>query len=253
MADWGLKDYEDLHALHTEAAENFNDDHPNGRLAKTLFVSAHNLHDFNAHTFSEMGNFVDDQNMLQVVYLQRGPPALFSLYWMIEHHHYSTAYSRVRFLLELYLVVRKLNRDKDWSATKYQQKRKELHKVGPEEDNPVTEFFGGVRGNVLGEFKQRDDLNKTIHSMLSNFGSHPNSFRAAHYDGKRRAPDMERDALALGCEFSYGLASQYIRTFEHTDAGKSVHRYFLDLIEDIYATNIPILSAFDEDLEYLIP
>jgi hypothetical protein len=57
---------------------------------------------------------------MQLFYLRRGVRALFSVYYATKHHHYSTAYSRIRVLLKLYLVVREMNRKQEKTKQKFQ-------------------------------------------------------------------------------------------------------------------------------------
>lgn len=253
MENWSPSDYAEIYSLHMEAAEDYSEDHPNGRLARTLFVSSHNIYDFQSRIAFEAGDAVDERHALQMLYLPRGSSALFSLFWMVKHHYYSTAYSRVRFLLELYLVVRELNRNKERTKKKYENAidKMKSNKYETYEDTPVTSLFSGIRGNVLGDFKSRHDLYRGLHGQISNFGSHPNTIQASYHDG-RRSPEMEIDALLLGCSFAYGLTAQYIRTFEGTEIEKEIHIHLLDIIEDLAITGMPLLEMFDEDLEYAL-
>jgi hypothetical protein len=67
-----------------------------------LLTATQNLHDTDTTLRHAYGDVIGDEHKMQLFYLRRGVRALFSVYYAAKYHHYSTAYSRIRVLLELY-------------------------------------------------------------------------------------------------------------------------------------------------------
>ncbi len=94
---WSQYDFEAIEALHEEVAEDYSDpNHPHGEHARVLLTATQNLHDTDTALRHVYGDIIGDEHKMQLFYLRRGLRSLFSVYQAAKHHHYSTAYSRIR-------------------------------------------------------------------------------------------------------------------------------------------------------------
>lgn len=248
---WYRSDYEELYALHQEAAEDYTGENPNSKLAQTFLAATHNLHDFRQRAIRAFGDVVEDKHKMQITYLHRGVDALFSLFWLIRHHQYTAAYGRVRFLLETYLVVRYFNENKQRAGKKWQEKLNDYKQgeYGRYESDPLTKYFDGVRRNLLSDFDDKYDWFDEIMGQLSDMGAHPQSIHSMYNDSKFNA-ETEKDLFQFGAIFDFGMAAQYVRTFEDTPYDSLV-RDELDLIFVQVMMQCPHLPVFlEDDLEF---
>lgn len=248
---WYPADYEDLFKLHLESAQDYTDNNPNRELAKSFFTSAHSLHDFHTSVRWTFGQVAEDRHRMQLVYLQRGIDALFSLFWLIRHHLYTAAYGRIRFLLETYLVVREFNRDKESTGAKYQEILAEYREDGysSEQTDPMTSYVDGRRRSLLGDFYEQYDWFDQMMGLLSDMGAHPQSIQSMDHD-KEWNSALEEDLFQFGNVFNFGIAAQYVRTFEDTDASRVVKEQLDPIFVQVMLTHPEIPTFLEEDLEF---
>lgn len=248
---WTKYDFETIENLHQESAEDYSYPHPNQNEAQTLLVSAQNLHDFHTQLEKTQGSAIGDEHTLQLSCLRRGVRAIISMYWLCKHHCYIASYGRVRFLLELYLVVREFNREKEKTKRKWQKFKRDLRNndYGPYETLPMTDYFGGKRRQLKGELADKEELYGDVYDHLSNIASHPHSMKSSRNDGIW-TKDQEEDIFRFGLIFAYALAVQYIRTFEDTDIQRFVHKEMDNVIVQVLLAFDYIPLFLEEDLEF---
>ena len=116
---WTRFDFEDIESLYIEDAEEYTDTHPNRGGAETFLTAIPSLHDFQIILEKALGSGIEKEHEMQLIYLPRGIQALKSIYWLVKHHCYTACYGRIRFLLELYFVVREFNREKEKTRKKW--------------------------------------------------------------------------------------------------------------------------------------
>lgn len=153
---WDESDFEDIEKLYTEKAEDYASLSQSESKGKGFLICLHNLHDLRAKIVKTGGGLVDDRHFLQLLYLERGVQALQSTYHLVKNHCYSACYGRIRFFLELYLVVRELNRDKEKARKTYHRVVKDLKEndYEPHEETYLTQFFKGKRKQLRGRVYQ---------------------------------------------------------------------------------------------------
>ncbi|WP_135304208.1 hypothetical protein [Haloarcula amylovorans] len=249
---WSKYDFEEIEELHREAAEDYtNRSHANRDEARTLLTATQNLHDFRTFLEKTHGPAVDDEHEMQLFYLRRGIRALFSIYWMCKNHSYSACYGRIRFLFDLYLVVRELNREKEKTKRKYQEFKQDMEEndYGPYDTLPMTDYIGGKRRQLKGDLAEEEDMYGGMYDRLSNLGSHPHTLKSAWNDGEWNE-EMEEDVLRFGVIFAYAIAAQYIRTFEDSRIDRFVREEMDGVIVQVLLVFGHLPVFLEEDLEF---
>lgn len=249
---WSQYDFEAIEALHEEAAEDYsNPKHPNGKHARVLLTATQNIHDTDTILQYVHGDVIGDEHKIQLFYLRRGVRALFSVYHAAKYHHYSTAYSRIRVLLELYLVVREMNRKQEKTKQKYQDARSEIlgNEYDPFDPLPFANYVDGLRRHLLGTLTKEYESLDALVGRLSDFGAHPTSIKTPQRE-LEHVDILEKNVLGFALIFTFGLAAQYARTFKNTAIERSMR-------EDMDAVFVAVLwqvgslpEFFAEDLEF---
>ena len=145
--------------MYLDDAEEYGISHPNQQEARTLLVTTHNLFERQNEILETSRDAVGREHQLQLIYLRRGIYALRAIYWLCKHHCYSASYGQVRFLFELYIVVRDWNRNKENTKQKWTEFREDMKEedYGPYETLPLTEYFSGKRRQLKGELARDEE------------------------------------------------------------------------------------------------
>lgn len=249
---WSQYDFEVIEALHEEFAEDYSDpNHPQGEHARILLTATQNLHDTDTTLRHVHGDVIGDEHKMQLFYLRRGIRALFSVHHASKHHHYSTAYSRIRVLLELYLLVREMNRQQEKTKQKFKDGRSEIldNEYGPFDSLPFADYVDGLRRHLLGTLTDEYESLDALVGRLSDFGAHPTSIKTPQRE-LEHVDILEENVLGFALMFTFGLAAQYARTFEDTAIGGAIW-------EDMDTVFVAVLwqvgslpEFFAEDLEF---
>lgn len=249
---WSKYDFEAIEALHEEAAEDYSEtNHPHGEHARVLLTATQNLHDTDTALRHLHGDVIGDEHKMQLFYLRRGIRALFSAYHAVKYHHYSTAYSRIRVLLELYLVVREMNRKQEKTKQKFQDARSEIkeNEYDPFDSLPFSDYVDGLRRHLLGTLTDEYESLDTLIGRLSDFGAHPTSIKTPQRE-LEYVDILDENVLGFALIFTFGLAAQYTRTFRDTAIERTIR-------EDMDAVFVAVLwqvgslpEFFEEDLEF---
>lgn len=214
---WDQSDFESLREEYQNHARDFTKSGSNSLTGRTLFVTAHALHQFHADLEIGKGEHVNERHHMQLLFLERGIRELLSLYWLAENYSYTACQGRLRFLLETYTLVRELNNDKEKTKRDFVEIVEETAKneYDPSDSKPLTDYLSGKRRQVRGDLAKGNKVHSDVYNQMSNIGSHPHSIQSMGLDGEHDS-DTEQDYLEFGLVFVYALAAQYRRTFEDT-------------------------------------
>ncbi|MFC6770081.1 hypothetical protein ACFQDD_00835 [Halorubrum pallidum] len=249
---WSQYDFEAIEALYEEVAEDYSDpNHQHGEHARVLLTATQNLHDTDTTLRHVHGDIIGDKHKMQLFYLRRGVRTLFSVYHAVKYHHYSAAYSRIRLLLELYLVVREMNRKQEETKQTFQDARYEIreNEYGPFDSLPFADYVDGLRRHLLGELTDEYESLDMLVGRLSDFGAHPTSIKTPQRE-LEHVDILEENILGFALMFTFGLAAQYTRTFEDTPIERAIR-------EDMDTVFVAVLwqvgslpEFFAEDLDF---
>jgi len=216
-----------------------------------LLVTTHNLFGKQNEILETSRGAVGREHQLQLIYLRRGIYALRAVYWLCKHHCYSACYGQVRFLFELYLVVRDWNRNKEKTEQKWIEFREDMKEedYGPYETLPLTEYFSGKRRQLKGELAKEEEMYGEMYDRLSNQGSHLHSIKSSALDGEWDQV-QERDVLQLGLIFVYALAAQYTRTFEDSSVEDEIRAEMDGIIVQVLLAHGHLPTFLEEDLDF---
>lgn len=248
---WDKHDFDKVERMYMDDAETYGAKHPNKNKARTLLVSTHNLYEKQNEILSSHSDKIGAKHQLQLLYLRRGIYSLRSIFFLTKHHIYSASYGQIRFLWELYLVVRDLNRNKEKTREKWIEFKGDLSETdyGQYETLPLTKYFSGKSRQIRGDLAKKEEMYGNMYDRLSNLGSHPNSIKTAGLDGEWNEI-QERDTLQFGLIFVYALAAQYIRTFEDSSVYKDVHKKLDQIIIQILLVQGYLPTFLEEDMEF---
>jgi hypothetical protein len=153
--------------------------------------------------------------------------------------------------LELYLVVREWNRNKENTKQKWTEFREDMkeEEYGPYETLPLTEYFSGKRQQLKGELAKEDEMYGEMYDRISNQGAHPHSIKSSALDGEWDQV-QEQDVLQFGLIFVYTLAAQYIRTFEGSSIESDVRAEMDGIIVQVLLAHGHLPTFLDEDLDF---
>lgn len=248
---WTRFDFDVIEDLYYESSQDYSPRHPNQDEARTLLTSVCSIEQVHLTLLSEGRTRAENEHMLQAMYLHRGVYALEALFWLCKHHCYSACYGRIRFLFELYLIVRSMNQDKPESKRKYQELRNELEMgdYGPYDPLPIIDWISGRRQQLKGDLASKEELYGKMYQRISNLGSHPHSIKSAELDGSWDEV-QERDILQLGLIFTYAVAVQYIRTFEDSPLEIEVKQAMDDIIVQVLLSFSEMPLFLGDDLDF---
>lgn len=248
---WDVFEFDKVEEMYLDDAEEYGAPHPNRKAARTLLVSSHNLFEKQNSILDDSRDSVGMEHQLQLIYLRRGVYRLRAIYWLCQHHLYSACDWEIRFLWELYLVVRDWNRNKERTKEKWIEFRDDMKEndYGPYDTLPLTEYFSGKRRNLKGKLTEKSEIYGRIYNRLSNQGSHPHSIKSSALDGEWDEV-QELDVLRLGLIFVYALAAQYIRTFEDTSIEREVRAEMDEVIVQVLLAQGFLPTFLEEDIEF---
>jgi hypothetical protein len=248
---WNRFDFEKIEELYIESSEEYTVDHENSKLARTFLCATQNLHDFRQLALQKGGDVIEDRQLLQLMYLHRGIESLRAVYWTTKHHCYSASFGRLRFLFELYIVVREWNRDKADAKQKWNEHLKKIkeNEYDYSEALPLTEYFSGKKSNLKGELAEDFAEIDMLYNRMSNFGSHPHSVRSAALEGDWNE-SLEEEIFTFGLIFVFALAAQYVRTFEDSPMQEAVREDLDDVFVQVLLVTPDLPLFLKDDLEF---
>lgn len=203
-------------------SQDYSISHPNRRRAWTLVSSMENLRDAFDFVDNNRGMDTDDGKKFQHWLLYEGANTLESIFWLVKYHQYTAARGRCRYLYEVYLSMRGLNRDQVAAAEGWRKTREEAEDVEEEAElRPLevqSDFLHSIRKEERREPEERrdGDAYEDFWMLMSDSGSHPTSMRGSFIDGRWSA-EKETSMLNAALVFAFGIGAQYIQTFVDTE------------------------------------
>ncbi|OIB57436.1 hypothetical protein BBD46_11555 [Natrialba sp. SSL1] len=250
-------DFESLEGVLINDGEDYNHRHPNYNLASTYLINIQNFQDIHEGVMQRFSGEIENEHKSQLMMELRGINSLKSLYWLVKHHRYTAAYGRVRFLLETYLILRGLNRDKNRTRKKYEKAVEEI-KNDEDGSNPfntiyLTKYLSGIRRNEKGELGDIDESYSDMYDHLSNIGSHPQSITSMLNDGSW-SHSQEGDLFRFGLIFVFGLSAQYVQIFSNSSIYMDIFRAIDPIFVSVgLALDSGLPTFMKDDLKYLYP
>ncbi|WP_435068517.1 hypothetical protein [Haloplanus sp. C73] len=223
--------YREIEEQFRSSARDFDGDHPNDEMARTLLITTQELARIHRAVDQEYGNEASERHQYQDVFFTRGLHSLYSLHWLVKRYRYDAAHREVRFLLETYFCVRGLNRDKDEAAAIYNAYREEVEELGLDADarevalhefDAVDDLFDVWR-DERGRAKEVWPEVRQYYNYVSNRSTHPVRLYGAWDDGSW-SEGLEEELLTWGLYLSYGLCKELLKTYNDTSAGPFIKR-----------------------------
>lgn len=246
-------DFEEVESIFGEKSEDYGPRHPSRKSARTHLVSTYNLHTVHSEVLESMGKSTEDRHKIQLLLLDQSISASYSLYHLVRNHCYTTAYGRIRYLWELYLILQQLNRRKGRTGSKYQNIRKTLNEdeFGKYETLPLTEYLSDIRETVICDLRDEHAPYGKIYDHISNIGSHPHSIKSSENDDRWNTVS-ERDLFRLGLIFNFGQAAQFVRTFSDVRERNAVRREMDHIFAQIERTGLALPKFLEDDTEFAV-
>jgi hypothetical protein len=262
-------DYSDLEGDLEVNKEVYSWTHPNGKEAQMLLTTSHNLLEAEDLFMELLGEHTDDARKFQHIFVRRGANALRTVYILLKNHSYDAVDGRIRYLFEVYLLLKGLNEDRENAARIWRDNKEDIHRTGTPNENPfytyeetdeLSDIIDTQKKSFLWAGRDRDsdqdsigDLHLKLWRQISNRGSHPHTIQSAYLDGKWHSR-KEFSLLMLALSLAFGITAQYIRTYEGTPAKYGVLEvldYILVEIKLIFRLNDVTLPIFlDNETEF---
>lgn len=221
-----------------------------GRLTATV---ATNFLEIHSQLHATGGEYTTDCHKYQLTIFQRAGNALRALKILVENQAWDGAYGRIRYLLECYLVLKALNRDKERAAKQWEKTRYELHarpNVGPDQRLTEEDELGDL---LQKERSKLDNREKRMYDHLSNRAMHPHTISSANTPGNYSS-DVEKDCLRSGVFFAFGILAQLVNTYRDSDAAFEIRLSIDPVIVDIRSfTRSPPPAMLRDDLRLFDP
>lgn len=254
MTDW-FDGYEDLLSEQSDNARDFDLGSENWLKGRTLLTAVESLKIAIDYVNDHAGNYTDEGELLQYLMSRKSVHHFESCFVLLRHGLYNPSRTQIRFLLEMYLLLKGLNRDKKQAARIYDETREQLHNMGSE---PLT----GTRLRTINEFdsivkSERDVLEEDEYQLLwqhtSNSAVHPYSLESIEIDNEY-SESIEQSLLDAVNVFAFGIAAQFLKAW----SGTPVYWDLLKLIDPmIVRIRTSAIGAppplFDEDLDLWFP
>lgn len=229
-------------------SRDFGGTHENDKLARTLLITTRELKRIHGEFKQEYGDEAGERHVCQDTFFVKGIHSLYALHRLVKHHRYDAAHREVRYLFETSFLLRGLNGDKDEAADIYCEYREELRELGDVDameqaphDFHATDRLHGVWRGVYDACEEVWPDVKRFYNYFSNRSSHPVRMTGAALDGSWNEEEEEQ-LLTLGLYMQYGLAREFLKTYNDTYAGPFIKR-----------ESQPIVERFDEVLGKDVP
>ena len=262
-------DSTDLEGELERKKEVYNWNHQNGKEAQMLLTTSHNLLEAEKLFLNQFGDHTDDARKFQHIFVRRGANALRAIYILLRYHSYDAADSRIRYLFEVYLLLKGLNEDRKNSAKIWNENKDDIRKTGTPDENPLYTYKGtNDLADIIDTQKKsflwagRDsnsdqdsmgDIHLKLWRQISNRGSHPHTIQAARLDGEWHSK-KEFSVLMLALSLAFGITAQYVRTYDGTPVKNDVLEildYIIVEIKLVFRSNDVTLPIFlDDELEF---
>lgn len=220
MAEFKASDFDDYESLHREITSRYSldDGCPGCRITKRVLMSSKDLEEVLIRLQENHPDIIDGQSSLATTITKLGTNALEDIYVSLIYQQYISGYRSVRYLYEVYLVLKGVNHNPDWAVDIWKTFEIEIESlVGNPTDWPLfpyehIEELGRLRDSekdlMKNDFEKMDDL----YNRLSKQANHPLRMEKAYTQGNH-SPALERDIGGFGLWLFVGLVSEYYRAF----------------------------------------
>jgi hypothetical protein len=250
MTDW-FDGYHDLLSEQSEQTQSYAIGSPNWLAGRTLLISVESIKQAIDYAGIQAGDYTTDKERLQYLLSRKSVHHLEACFILIQNQLYNPSRSQIRFLFELYLLLRGLNRNKEQAAKIYQDTVTQLRDIGEEP-------FTGTRLATINPFhdiitSERDKIGDLEYDVLwlhtSNAAVHPYSIESAELDNEYDE-DLERTLLNIANALAFGIAAKLIKTWEETPMYRKLFEQLDPMIVRIRLASIGALPRlFNEDLD----
>lgn len=252
MTDW-FDGYNELESGLRDSKRDYEITSPNWLRGRTLLVATESLKQAIDHANNHAGDHTDDTQRLQYLMTRSSVHHLDACFLLIRNSLYNPTRTHLRYLYELYLLLKGLNRDKERAAKIYDKTRTQLKEE-------VTGSITGEKLATVDEFweiikSEREGLKGTKESeLLWNHPSwssvHPYSLEGIDIDIEYNE-EIEGNLLDMSNAFVFGIGAQFIRTWEETP-------FYWELLEQLdemfvrirVSTEVVPPRMFDDDLKF---
>ena len=252
MTDW-FDGYTNLESNLKDSEKEYDIGSPNWLKGRTLLASTENLKQAIDHASTHAGDDTDDGQRLQYLMSRSSVHHLDACFVLIRNGLYNPTRSHLRFLFELYLLLRGLNKDTNRAAEIYNETKTQLKEefTGPttgEKLATVDEFWEIIKSErgKLKDGKQSELL--WDHPSWSSL--HPYSLEGLDIDIEYDE-EIEGNLLDMSNAFVFGIGAQFIRTWDGTPFyWKLLERLDAMFVRIQIATGAAPPPMFDDDLKF---
>jgi hypothetical protein len=254
MTDW-FDGYHELLSQQSEEAHTYEIASPNWLAGRTLLTSIESLKQAIDYAGGHAGDHTTDGERLQFLLARKSVHHLESCFVLIRNELYNPSRSQIRFLFEMYLLLRGLNRDKERSAEIYDDTVIQLRDMGSESITGTRLATVNPFSDIVGT--ERDKIGALESDLLwlhtSNAAVHPYSIEGAELDGEYNE-DVEGNLLDMTNAFAFGIAAQLIKTWKGTPMYWKLFERLDPMIVRIKLSTAGLPPRlFDEDLDLWSP
>lgn len=252
MSDW-FEGYQDLKSNLSNSERDYEIGSANWKRGRTLLVSSDSIKEAIDYASARAGDHTDDSQRLQYLMTRSSVHHLEACFLLISNGLYNPTRSHIRYLYELYLLLKGLNQDPDKAVEVYEKTKSQLKseingELTGEKLATVDEFHSIIKN-------QRDDLRGSKLSELvwdhpSWSSVHPYSLESIDVD-LDYDEDVEGSLLDISNTFAFGIGAQFLRIWE----GTPFYRDLLEVMDEMFvriqlATKAVPPPMFDSELKF---
>lgn len=253
--------YDDLLETRESGARNFKLATSNWFRGRALLCASEDLKTTIDHVTQTAGDHTTDGERLQYLITRKSVHHLDACFTLIRNCLYNPARGQLRYLLETYLLLRALNKDRDRAADIWKNLRVQLRALHVSREEMSLEDYNLMHGMRLVTINEFDDLISEERNSLSKLEGdllwmqtsvssiHPYSLEGVEIDNEHNE-EAEGNLIDIANAFAFGIASQFIKTWE----GTPIYWDALELLDPLIvrvriASEAVPPSLFDEDLD----
>lgn len=253
--------YQELLETKETEARNYELGTPNWFRGRVLHCASEDLKIAIDQVTQIAGEYTTDAERLQYLTTRKAVHHFDACFSLIRNSLYNPVHGQLRFLLETYLLLRALNKNRDRASDIWKELRVQLSSMYiSREELPIMDYdlIRGMRFVTIDAFQdlikeERDSLTKVEEDLLwmhpSISSIHPYSLEGVEIDNEYNE-EIEGNFIDMVNAFAFGVASQFIKTWE----GTPVYWDAVELLDPLIvrvrlATDGAPPALFDEDLD----
>jgi hypothetical protein len=206
-------------------------------LAQILLTYSNDLIAALKHLEDDYLDYINDKNKYQILWLRKGLFNLRSIFVLVRNQLYDLATRDIRFHLENYLIIKRMNKDKEEAERVYKELKTEIEETEADPFGmkvPETSIgnLSDLRKEEKRKLKDKSDRYGKLYNLLSNKSSHPHMILGALNDGVEK-PEEKREILGMAVWFLMGYIFETYRLSESKEPQEFVEGNFREKIEFI--------------------